>query len=84
MYKTCAENYDLKPLCGNPIDPTRSFPVGIWCQNDVVSMSMRRDHVASTLIRRHFHTKCTLGYGYCMTAIPHKKYLSNIQANHYK
>ena len=29
------------------------YPVGIWCQNDVVSMSMRRNHVASTLIRRH-------------------------------
>ena len=26
------------------------FPVGIWCLNDVVSTSMRRDHVASTLI----------------------------------
>ena len=36
-------------------------PVGIWCQNDVVSTSMRRDHVASTLIRRHFHTICPLG-----------------------
>ena len=23
-------------------------PVGIWCQNDVVSTSMRRDHVALT------------------------------------
>ena len=44
-------------------DRTRSArsPVGIWCQNDVVSTSMRRDHVASTLIRRHFHTKCPLG-----------------------
>ena len=29
------------------------FPAGIWCQNDVVSTSMRRDHVASTLTRRH-------------------------------
>ena len=29
-------------------------PVGIWCQNDVVSMSMRRHHVASTLILRRF------------------------------
>ena len=28
--------------------------MGIWCQNDVVSTSMRRHHVASTLIRRHF------------------------------
>ena len=36
-------------------------PVGIWCQNDVVSTSMRRNHVASTLIRRHFRTKCPLG-----------------------
>ena len=32
-------------------DP-RQNPVGIWCQNDVVSTSMRRDDVASTLIRR--------------------------------
>ena len=35
-----------------------NFPVGIWCQNDVVLTSMRRcHHVASTLIRRHF-TPC--------------------------
>ena len=33
------------------------IPAGIWCQNDVVSTSMRRDHVASTLTRRHF-TSC--------------------------
>ena len=33
-------------------------PAGIWCENDVVLTSMRRDDVASTLIRRHFHTKC--------------------------
>ena len=38
-----------------------NHPVGIWCQNDVVSTSMRRNHVASTLIRRHFCTKCPLG-----------------------
>ena len=36
-------------------------PAGICCQNDVVSTSMRRNHVASTLIRRHFRTKCPLG-----------------------
>ena len=30
------------------------FPVGIWRQNDVVLTSVRRNHVASTLIRRHF------------------------------
>ena len=36
-------------------------PVGIWCQNDVVLTPMRRHHVSSTLIRRHFGTKCPLG-----------------------
>ena len=36
-------------------------PAGIWCQNDVVSTSMQRNHVASTLIRRQFRTKCPLG-----------------------
>ena len=35
--------------------------MGIWCQNDVVSTSMRRHHVASTLIRRHFYVMCPLG-----------------------
>ena len=30
-----------------------SSPVGIWRQNDVVSTSIRRDDVASTLILRH-------------------------------
>ena len=38
-----------------------NIPAGIWCQNDVVLTSMRRYDVASTLIRRHFHTKCPLG-----------------------
>ena len=37
------------------------YPADIWCENDVVLMSMRRDHVASTLIQRHFGTKCPLG-----------------------
>ena len=32
----------------------------IWCQNDVISTSVR-NHVASTLIRRHFHVMCPLG-----------------------
>ena len=36
--------------------------MGIWCQNDVVSTSMRRNHVASTLIRRHFYVMCPLGW----------------------
>ena len=36
-------------------------PAGIWFQNDVVSTSMRRDHVASTSTQRHFGTKCPLG-----------------------
>ena len=38
-----------------------SYPVGIWCQNDVVLTSMRRDHVGSTLTRRHFYVMCPLG-----------------------
>ena len=44
---------------GNPY--SEEYPAGIWCQNDVVSTSMRRDHVASTLIRRHFYVICPLG-----------------------
>ena len=32
--------------------PVKVYPVGIWCENDVGSMSMRHHHVASTLIRR--------------------------------
>ena len=35
-------------------------PAGTWRKNDVVLMSMRRDDVASTLIRRHFGIKCPL------------------------
>ena len=38
-----------------------NIPAGIWCENDVGSTSMRRHHVASMLIRRHFGTKCPLG-----------------------
>ena len=33
-----------------------------WSLNDVVSTLMRRDDVASTLIRRHFGTKSSLGW----------------------
>ena len=49
----------------------RIIPAGIWCKNDVVSTSMRRDYVASTLIRRHFGTKCLLGlhHMHCKTKI---------------
>ena len=36
-------------------------PAGTQHQNDVVSTSMRRDHVASTLIRRHINVVCPLG-----------------------
>ena len=38
-----------------------NLPAGIWCKNDVVLTLMRRDDVTSTLIRRHFRTKCPLG-----------------------
>ena len=40
------------------------FPVDIWCQNNVVSTSLRRNNVASTLIRRHFYVMCPLGPNY--------------------
>ena len=36
-------------------------PVGIWCQNDVVSTSMRRDHVASTLNTTSFSHQMSAG-----------------------
>ena len=41
--------------------PIASLPAGTQYQNDIVSTSMRRDHVASTLIRRHFNVVCSLG-----------------------
>ena len=44
-------------LCPTPIPLfhlQKAVPAGIWCQNDVASTSMRRNHVASTLIRHHF------------------------------
>ena len=47
-------------------------PADIWCENDVGSTSMRRHHVASTLIRRHFGTKCPLGH--------HWNYYGNLKA----
>ena len=40
---------------------TCHFPAGTQHQNDVVPTSMRRDHVASTLKRRHFNVVCPLG-----------------------
>ena len=58
----------------------KRIPAGIWCQNDVVLTSMRRDYVASTLIRRHFDTKCPL---VCESLkpfkhlqIPHKRFIN--------
>ena len=42
------------------IETSCSYLVGVWCQIDVVSTSMRRNHVASTLIRRHFYIMCPL------------------------
>ena len=53
-------NNGLNPITSRQIN--NSVPAGIWCDNDVGSTSMRRHHVASTLIRRHFGTKCPLGH----------------------
>ena len=44
-------------------------PAGTQHQNDVVSTSMRRDHVASTLIRRHFNVVCPLGLLFIISLI---------------
>ena len=44
-------------LDGDGMINYEGIPVGIWCQNDVVSTSVRRHHVTLTLIRRHF-TSC--------------------------
>ena len=62
-YITVRENIQSNRVCHECFRgmSQRIFPAGIWCQNDVVSTSMRRNHVASTLIRRHFRTKCPLG-----------------------
>ena len=49
-------------FCINEMTVTVFSRLGIWCQNDIVCTSMRRDHVASTLIRRHFFVMCPLGY----------------------
>ena len=65
------ESHNMKggaPLSPFPalsfLDSKNVPPVGIWCQTDVVSTSMRRHHVASTLIRRHF-TSCARWAIYC-------------------
>ena len=39
-----------------------NFPADTQYPNDVVSTSMPRDHVESTLIRRHFNVLCPLGW----------------------
>ena len=38
-----------------------ALPVDIRCLNDVVSTSIGRNYVASTLIRCHFYVMCPLG-----------------------
>ena len=45
-------------------ETTRFNSITQWAfgaKNDVVSTLMRRSHVASTLIRRHFYVMCPLG-----------------------
>ena len=54
-FTACYNNYAEFQHC-----KTHPYPVGFSCQNDVVWMSMRRNHVASTLIRRHFYAMCPL------------------------
>ena len=48
--------------CVDLLDKSKEqTPAGTQHQNDVVSTSMRRDHVTSTFIRRHFNVVCPLG-----------------------
>ena len=47
--------------------------MGTQRYNDVVSTSMRRDHVASTLIRRHFDIVCLLGW-YAVRTMRNERY----------
>ena len=51
----------MLPLRNKNIQKNETRPAGTQYQNDVVSSSMRRDHVASTSIRRHFNVVCPLG-----------------------
>ena len=62
------EMLPLESLITIYIKAKKVIPVGIWCQNDVVSTSMRRDHVASMLIRRHFYVMCLLGLAQLSTS----------------
>ena len=48
-------------ICNKTYQLWSTHPAGTQHQNDVVSTSMRHDHVASTLIRRHFDVVCPLG-----------------------
>ena len=46
-------NHNIRTLSNYPADTLR--------KNDVILTSMRRDDVASTMIRRHYGTKCPIG-----------------------
>ena len=45
-------------ICKERICGDCRHPSGIWCQNDIISTSMLRDYIASTLIRHHFYVMC--------------------------
>ena len=57
------------------IQQQQLFPVGIWCKNDDVSTSMRRHHVASTSIQRHFYVMGPLGRDFQFSSMTDKAYL---------
>ena len=46
------------------------IPPGIWRKNDVVLTLMRRHHVASTSVQRHFGTICPLWYSFFRSLRP--------------
>ena len=61
LYDRVGNNVRQSPKAGILISLSGKCLVGICCQNDAVLTSMRRDDVASTFIRRHFHVMYPLG-----------------------
>ena len=55
------------------------FPADKQHQNDVVSTLIRRDHVASTLLRRQFYVVCPLGFQSIGLLVHERKFKIDLQ-----
>ena len=60
----------------------KQYPNGHMRKKDVVLTSMRRDDVASTLIRCHFATICPLGYNNNLTLVIYELFLVFMKYQH--